>query len=195
MHAKSVRVAASLVSVASLIGGTSAAHADPPKKCTKGYARELGDLQITMDATLATWEAVKSGAHGAINDMRAAIANPEQNVSIVALENGAIVTAQALRISLAKERERNLKDVKDFKVRYSRCFTGKQRDRFDSGVALVKAGLVEMASAKEHTLGVWEELQFADVAGAEENIRQTEVDVIAAEPTFDQGLRKLSKLT
>jgi len=84
--------------------------------------------------------------------------------------------------------------MKAFKVRYSRCFTGKERTRFDSGAKLARAGFVEMATAKEHILGVWGRLQFADVTGADEYLTKTQVDVIAAEPTFDQGIRKLSTL-
>lgn len=164
------------------------------KVCRKSFRLQTGDLQMTMDATLATWEGAKTSAEAAVADMKTALANPEQSVSIDALKQGALVQGRSLTASIEEEGDRNLKEVKAFEKRFTKCFSKKGKQRFDKAVSAVRAGFREMKSAKWRIQSVWFELSAANVPNAEKELQNTLVDVIAAEPTFDRGMDQLAKL-
>ncbi|MFN8185304.1 MAG: hypothetical protein U0R23_12875, partial [Candidatus Nanopelagicales bacterium] len=65
------------------------------KSCRKSYRLRTGELQMTMDATLATWEGAKSSAEAAVTDMKTALASPEQSVAIDTLKQGALVQGRS----------------------------------------------------------------------------------------------------
>jgi hypothetical protein len=97
--------------------------------------------------------------------------------------------------SLQDERDRNLADVKAFDKRFRKCFsTPAGKKQFGTAVSLVRAGFKEMASAKWSIWEAWVALGEANTGRAEEQVRNTLVDVIAAEPTFDQGMVRLGRL-
>ncbi|MCB0901646.1 MAG: hypothetical protein KDB83_05900 [Actinobacteria bacterium] len=165
------------------------------KTCRKSFRLRSGELQLTMDATLATWEGAKRSAEAAIADMKDALANPEQSVSIDALKQGALLQGRSMAASIEEEGARNVQEVKSFKKRFTKCFsTPKDKQAFDDAVAAVRAGFREMKDAKWRIHAVWLELSAANVSKAEEEIQKTLVDVIAAEPTFDMGMNRLGKM-
>ncbi len=193
-----LRAVVSASVVAGLVLAPTVAQAKPPpidKKCQKQFRRETGNLQMSMDATLATWEAAKTSAEADIADMKRTIANPQESVSLDALKSGALVKASSIAASLEDERDRNLADVKAFDKRFLKCFsTPAGKKQFGAAVSLVRAGFKEMASAKWSIWEVWTALGEANTSRADEQLQNTLVDVIAAEPTFDQGMARLSKL-
>lgn len=165
------------------------------KSCRKSYRLRTGELQMTMDATLATWEGAKSSAEAAVTDLKTALASPEQSVAIDTLKQGALVQGRSLATSIDEEGDRNFKEVKAFQKRFSKCFsTQKGKQQFDEAVSAVRAGFREMKSAKWRIQSVWLELSAANVPNAEKELQKTLVDVIAAEPTFDRGMDRLSRL-
>lgn len=165
------------------------------KRCRKSFRVGTGELQMTMDATLATWEGTKTAAEAAVADMKFALENPEQSVSVDALRQGALLQARSMTASIEEEGARNLDEVKEFKKRFIKCFsTPKGKRAFEDAVSAVRAGFREMKDAKWRIHAVWLELTTPNVSNAEKEIQKTLVDVIAAEPTFDWGMDRLGKL-
>lgn len=200
-----IRIVAAVLVAASLAPGPIAAdsavsgkHAKPvhvQKQCRKEFRRATADLQVTMDATIATWDGAKRSAETAIADMKQTIASPDQNVSLDALKSSALISAKSFAQMIEDEGDRNLEDAKAYKKKYVKCFaTSRGKDRFGNAAKFVHSGFYEMKMAKYSIWEVWMSLSAGDVAGADKNLQLTLANVIGAEPTFDQGMQRLADL-